>query len=140
VKSVHIFVRGDGMRDVKGVDGWREGELNEDAIDVWILVEGIDFGEEGFFGNGFGEFYFDGADANGLAGLRFAFDIDLGSGVISDEDDGEAGGAGSQAFDFSFDFALNFVSNLLSIDDHAYSPQVNRCFGCYQLEVILRIK
>ena len=102
MKTVDIFCGLDSFENFFGVDLFGERKLDEDAVDVVVAVEIVDEFKH-VLGCGRGERRVQPTgDAELFAGGDFAFDVELGGRIFSDEDGGETGtdALGVEARDF----------------------------------------
>ncbi len=130
VKAVDILGGVDGVEQDFGVDLARQGELDEDAVDVVAAIEGGNEVEHGFGGDVLGWRDEVAEDAEFGAGLDFVADVDLGGGDVADEDCGEAGtnALGGKDADIFGDFLLNGGGDGGAVEDswHSCAPWLHR--------------
>ena len=77
MEAVHVLLGVDGVEDLFLVEVLRQGELAEDAVDLGVLVELIDEGEERFLGGVRRQVVPLGVHTEFLAGLFLGADVDL---------------------------------------------------------------
>ena len=113
VEAVDVFGGVDGADDFGFVDVLGRGALDEDAVDGGVGVELFDEGDQFGLGGGGGEFVFDAVEAEVLALFVLGADVGAGGGVVTDEDDGEAGGdaTGFEGGDFGAAFGEDFFGD-----------------------------
>ena len=113
VEAVDVFGGVDGADDLGFVDVLGRGALDEDAVDGGVGVELFDEGDQFCLRRGGGEFVFDAVQAEVLALFVLGADIGAGGGVVTDEDDSEAGGdaTGFEGGDFRFAFSEDFFGD-----------------------------
>ena len=87
MEPVDILVRLDRADDRELVDVVRQGQLAEDAVDLAVLVELIDQGQQFELGNRCGQMVAVGSDPRLFTGLFLVVDIDGRTGVLADLDD-----------------------------------------------------
>lgn len=95
METIDVFGGGyAGVHDVVG-QARRERGLDEDAVDFWIGVEGVDFLEEGGKRGGFGENESAAGNSDFLGPCFLARDVGAGGGILADSDEDEAQGDAS---------------------------------------------
>ena len=90
VEPVHVLLVVDGAEDALLVDMVRHGELDQDAVDVWVRVVGGDHLEHLLLGGVPGKVRAEGLDAGLSARLLLAANVRLRVLAVAHEDDGEA--------------------------------------------------
>jgi hypothetical protein len=77
MEAVDVFCRIDAADDVDGIDAGRQRELDEDAVDLWVFVEEVDFLLQFLFGDGGRVLFIEGEDTN--LGALFLLSLDIGA-------------------------------------------------------------
>lgn len=113
VKAVNVFGGVDGAHDFRFVDMLGRWALHENAVDGGVGVELFDQGDQFCLCRGGGEFVFDAVQAEVFALFIFGTDVSAGSGVVTDEDDGESrrDAPGFEISDFSTAFGEDFFGD-----------------------------
>ena len=91
MKAVNIFCGIDGVENFLGVHLFGEWELDEDGVHFVAAIEIADDGLQFGGGNCGGRSEEKTIQAEIFAGGDFAGYVDLGGGIVADEDGGEAG-------------------------------------------------
>jgi hypothetical protein len=119
MKAVHIFGGVDREENFFGIDVRRERKLDEDAVDFVARIETSDEGEEFFGGGVLRGGVLLAVDADFFAGFDFAADVNFGSGIVADEDDGEAGtkSPGYEGLNFFSDFGADISSDTGAVEN-----------------------
>ena len=119
MKTVDVFCGVDGFENFFCVDLFGEGKLDEDAVDVVVAVEIVDEFQHVFGGGGGQRRVQPTGEAELFASGDFAFDVELGGWIFSDEDGSEAGtdALGVKACNFVLQFEEDLVADFESIKD-----------------------
>jgi hypothetical protein len=91
MESVYVFGWVYGQQDFLRIHLRRQGKLDEDAVDFLAAIEIVDEGQQLFGSDGVGGAVLLTIETDFLRAFDFAADVDLGGGVVSDQDYGEAG-------------------------------------------------
>lgn len=120
METVNIFGGIDGFEYALGVDLFGKRELNEDAVDAVVAIEIVDEFQEIVGGAGGGRSVHPAIEAEVMAGVDFAFDVELGGGIFSDEDGGESGAdvlVKVEVDDLGAKFGEDFVADFEAVED-----------------------
>ena len=90
VEAVYVLCGVDVGEDFTLVQVFGQGKLHEDAVDVWVGVQGSDKVDKLLFGCVALQVVCGGFNADLLACGDFVFDVDFACGVLANEDDREA--------------------------------------------------
>ncbi len=85
METVNVLGGIDGFQDALGVHLWREGKLDENAVDVVVAIEVFDDGEEIESANRCRWREERAGEAELFAGCDFTFHVDLRSGIFADQ-------------------------------------------------------
>ena len=120
VEAVDVLVRIDRAEHGAGVDVLGQRHLAEDAVDLGIGVEPGDQRQQRVL-RGLGrQAVLERADADLLAGLDLAADIDLARRIVADQDHGEAGArlaGGDHRVDFGLGLLVQLARDRAPVDD-----------------------
>ncbi|MCY1177227.1 hypothetical protein D9M73_175270 [compost metagenome] len=86
VETVHVLVRADALQQFGGIQVLGQGQLQQDAVDVGIIIEAVDQARQFFLGGGAGQVEGLGKKADFFTVFALVRDIDLGGGVGADQD------------------------------------------------------
>ena len=90
MESVDVFVRRDRQQHAARIHLRRQRQLHQDAVDIGPLVQAVDEREQLFGGDGGGRRKGLARDAQFGAGLHLVAHVDLGSGIVADQHDGQS--------------------------------------------------
>src|SRR5262249_196514 len=115
----HVFCGINGFENFLCVHLFGKWELDEDAVHVVVAIEIVHELKHVFGGGRSGRSVQPACQAELFGGGDFAFDVDLGTGIFSDEDGSESGADAlrAQASDFVLKFDKDLVADLESIED-----------------------
>ena len=105
MEGVHVLVGIDGVEHLVGIDVFGQGQLDQDAVDLGVLVVFVDQGQEGRLADVGGLIVLNGIEAQFMGGLLLGGDIADGAGIFPHQDGDQAGG--------DVVFGLQFVHFLL---------------------------
>ena len=115
-------VGADGFEDGTRIDLRRQGHLDEDTVDGFLLVQLVDQGEQFGGGDGGGGRVLFAVNSEVMAGFDLVADVDFASRVFADEDDGESGRA-LQGRHARFGLGQNLVSDFDAVKNQALNPR-----------------
>lgn len=117
VEPVDVFFWMDSGCDRFFIHVGREGELDEDPIDVCIVVKSVNLSEKIGLGNGVWKMGCRREDAGFLAGFIFCSNIGMGGGMIADENKGKTRFSASDLSDLFCDVGLDLGGDFFPVDD-----------------------
>ena len=119
MKTVYIFRGIDGLENALGIDLGREGKLDENAVDGVVIVQVIDEAQHLVGGDGGGRRVHPTGQAELLARGDLGFDVELRSGIFTDENGSQAwaNALSGETGNFAFQFSEDFVADLGSVKD-----------------------
>ena len=91
MEAVDVLVRVDSAEHGRRIDLRGQGQLDEDAVDAGVAVQGLDQAQELGLGRRVGQAVGVGSHPGASGRLAFVADVDLAGGVLADDDDGQAG-------------------------------------------------
>ena len=91
MEGVHVLVGIDGVEHLVGIDVFGQGQLDQDAVNVGVLVVFLDQGQEGRLGNVGRLIVLNGMKAQFMGGLLLGGDIADGGGIFPHQDGDQAG-------------------------------------------------
>jgi hypothetical protein len=119
MEAVHVLGRVDGLENFFCVDLFRKRKLDEDAVHIVVAIELANEFEHFVRGDGSRWSVQPTAEAKLFTGGDFAFDIEVGGGIFTNEDGGEArfDALPGETSDFSLEFGEDLIANFESIKD-----------------------
>ena len=119
METVHVFGGIDGFEDALGIHLRGKRKLNQDAVHVVVAIQIVDNGEHFESADRGGRSDESAGEANLFAGGDFAFDVELRSGIFTDENGCQAGAdpRGGEQADFIFQLGENLVADGLAVKD-----------------------
>ena len=119
MKAVDVLGGIDGFEDALRVDLGRKGKLDENSVEVIVAIQILDDGQQIESGDRGGRREERTGEADLFACGDFAFDVELRSGVFSDEDRGEArtNAGRREQTNFVFQFGENLIADLRAIEE-----------------------
>ncbi len=103
-----------------GVHLFGKRKLDQDAVDAIVGIELVDEAQQIVSGAVDGGCVHPAVEAEVMAGGDFAFYVQLGGGILADEDGGEAGAdmlVQMQIDDLGAEFGKDFVANFQAVQD-----------------------
>src|SRR5215470_6558868 len=119
MKAVHVFGGIDRFENALGIDLRRKRKLDEDAVYVVVAIQPIHDGEKRLRGDACGRRVKPACQPNLFAGSDFALHIELGRGILSNENRGKSRtqARGGQMPNFFFQFGEYFIAYFQSIEN-----------------------
>ena len=119
MEAVDVLCGIDGFENPLGIDLLGKRKLNEDAVDVVVGIEISDELQHVIGGGITRRSVHPAGHVELFASGDFAFDIQLGSGIVTDQDSGEAGAdiLRLQAGDFVFQLKENLIADFRAIEN-----------------------
>ena len=141
MKSVYILLRHDCGEDAPLVHVWRQRELDQDAIDARVVIQGTNASEDILLDRVGWKLVQLGKHTSFLAGKHLVPHISTRCGIVTDDDDRQAGAhaVGGEGCDGNLELCAEGGGVRLSINDaggHAGCRQRSRrgaksSIGCY---------
>ena len=119
METVDVFCGIDGFENALGIDLLGKRELDEDAVDVVVGVEITDELQHVLGGGIGGRSVQPAGHVELFASGDFTFDIQLGGGIVANQDGGEAGPdiLRLQRGDFAFQLQENLIADFQAIEN-----------------------
>src|SRR5713226_10355138 len=119
MKAVNVFCGIDSFENALSVDLGREGKLDENAVDGVVVVQVLDEAQHLVGGDGGGRRVHPTGQAELLARGDLGFDVELRSGIFTDENGSQAwaNALSGETGNFAFQFSEDFVADLGSVKD-----------------------
>src|SRR5690554_5454448 len=119
MKAVHVLVRANALEQLGGVQVGGQRQLYQDAVDGRVIIEPIDQRQQLFLSGVGGQVVGKGDEAHLFTVLALVRDIDFGSGIVADQNDGQTRDAQPLLLALVYlvgDFTPEIGGNLLAID------------------------
>ena len=107
METVNVFVRRDTLQHLHVVDARRQRQLNQNAVDLFIGIQGVNQFQQFCFAGGFRQIVRAGDEPHLFTRFAFAADINLRSRVAANQHNGQPWGAFSGGYT-----RLHFFRNL----------------------------
>ncbi len=119
VEAIDVFRRSNRFKDAFGIDLGGKRKLNQDAVNIVVIVQVGDELKHVVGGSVGWRKVKPMGHAELLAGSDFVFDINVGGGILTNENRSKAGtnALGVKAGDVLFELRENFVANFQAIED-----------------------
>ena len=119
MEAVDVLIRGNEVDDLLGADVFRQGQLDEEAVVAVVAVEAVDLAEDLLLGRVGRHADRRLEDADLLGGLGLGRHIGDRSGILADQDDGQAGHVPLllEAVGPPFELRPDLAGNVLAADD-----------------------
>ncbi len=119
METVHVFGGIDGFQDALGVHLWREGKLDENAVDVVVAIEVFDDGEQIESADRCRWSEECAGEAELFAGCDFTFHVDLRSGIFAHKNGSQPGANASrrEQADFVAQLGEDLVANFGAVEN-----------------------
>jgi len=127
VEAVHVLLRSDALQHPAGVEVGGQRQLDEEAVDLRIAVEGVHGGLELSLRGRGGERHGAAGDPHLGAGPRLRGDVDPRSGVVAHQQGGEAGGTPVLLLEGGRpggDFGANLIGDRLAGEDPGHGGEL----------------